>query len=103
MLAEPFYSKAMDRFVEFVMDNIDRLPAQLHVIIYDIMKAGQNQTLTIYTPPPHLQILPKKMKKEKINCPLPSQVCKFCDFQITVLANVIFNQRECMHLYTSHE
>lgn len=55
----------MDRFVEFVMDNIDRLPAQLHVIIYDIMKAGQNQTLTIYTPPPHLQILPKKTEERK--------------------------------------
>lgn len=60
LLAEPFYSKAMDRFVEFVMDNIDRLPAQLHVIIYDITKAGQNQLgLTILHPLPTFQFLQK--------------------------------------------
>lgn len=60
LLAEPFYSKAMDRFVEFVMDNIDRLPAQLHVIIYDITKAGQNQLgLTILHPLPTFPFLQK--------------------------------------------
>lgn len=61
----------MDRFVEFVMDNIDRLPAQLHVIIYDITKAGQNQLdLTILHPLPTFPS--KKLKEEETNCPLPS-------------------------------
>ncbi|XP_061192837.1 ATP-dependent RNA helicase SUV3 homolog, mitochondrial-like [Saccostrea echinata] len=36
-LKEPFLSKAMERFIEFLTSNLNQLPAQLHVVLYDII------------------------------------------------------------------
>nr|XP_022336779.1 ATP-dependent RNA helicase SUV3 homolog, mitochondrial-like [Crassostrea virginica] len=38
-LREPFYNKAMDRFISFVMDNLNQLPPQLHIMLYDMVNS----------------------------------------------------------------